>query len=503
MQAHRSRRAFLMSSTGVLTGASLLPSLAPMTHASMMLDTNIVKLRPEIEPLVRLIEDTPRQRLLEEIGRKVGDGLSYRELLAALFLAGVRNVEPRPSVGFKFHAVLVVNSAHLASLSSPDEDRWLPIFWALDEFKSSQARDVREGNWTMPPVDESSVPAAENVRQVFNEAMLTWDESKADAAAAGICRSLGANDVFELFAHYAARDFRSIGHKAIFLANAWRTLQTIGWHHAEPVMRSLAYALLNHTGEPNPANSDLEPDRPWRSNEQLSSQIRGGWQTGRVDEAATRSFLQTLRAATATEAAVAVVELLNAEVSPQSVFDALHMGAGELLMKQPGIVALHAVTTTNAIRYLFDTTSSEQTRRMLLLQNASFLTLFRDALPGRGDVSDITVEALTTGPPEASGTDIESIFTNVSSDRLKAANGVLRYLDGGQDVQALIQAARRLVFLKGNDSHDYKFSSAALEDYYKVSPQFRNRFLASSVYKLRGSGDQDNGLVERIRAALA
>jgi hypothetical protein len=34
-------------------------------------------------------------------------------VLAALLLAGVRNIQPRP-VGFKFHAVLVVNSAHLA-----------------------------------------------------------------------------------------------------------------------------------------------------------------------------------------------------------------------------------------------------------------------------------------------------------------------------------------------------------------------------------------------------
>ncbi|MGC4054570.1 MAG: hypothetical protein QM757_36285 [Paludibaculum sp.] len=65
-------------------------------------------------------------------------------MLAALLLAGVRNIQPRP-VGFKFHAVLVVNSAHLASLASPDSDRWLPIFWAIDQFKSSQAADVKRG----------------------------------------------------------------------------------------------------------------------------------------------------------------------------------------------------------------------------------------------------------------------------------------------------------------------------------------------------------------------
>ena len=40
-----------------------------------------------------------------------------------------------------------------------------------------------------------------------------------------------------------------------------------------PVVRSLAYALLNHSGEPNPAESDLEADRPWRRNEELARKL--------------------------------------------------------------------------------------------------------------------------------------------------------------------------------------------------------------------------------------
>ena len=46
----------------------------------------------------------------------------FVQVLAALLLAGVRNVQPRP-VGFKFHAVLVVNSAHLASLGAREMPR--------------------------------------------------------------------------------------------------------------------------------------------------------------------------------------------------------------------------------------------------------------------------------------------------------------------------------------------------------------------------------------------
>ena len=210
-------------------------------------------------------------------------GTPYRDVLAALMLAGVRNVQPRPSVGHKFHAVLVVNSAHLASLSSPDTDRWLPIFWALDYFKSSQAQDVREGNWTMGPLDESAVPPARKARKAFVAAMDAWDESAADTAAASLARTAGSNEVYELFFRYGARDFRSIGHKAIYVANSWRTLQCIGWQHAEPVLRSLAYALLMHE-DGNPSTRDDPADLPWKHNQERTDRIKEGWTGGKPDD---------------------------------------------------------------------------------------------------------------------------------------------------------------------------------------------------------------------------
>src|SRR6266699_4990696 len=178
------RRYFLRTTAtvGVLSGLGeigFLSQLRPVSAGEANLNPDVVRFNPEIEPLVRFLEDTPRDRLLEEVGAKIKRGLSYRELLAALLLAGVRNIQPRP-VGFKFHAVLVVNSAHLASISSPDSDRWLPIFWALDYFKSAQAQDVREGDWTMAATDEAKVPAPQKAKQAFVDAMDNWDETAAD-----------------------------------------------------------------------------------------------------------------------------------------------------------------------------------------------------------------------------------------------------------------------------------------------------------------------------------
>src|SRR5438477_5601558 len=375
------RRQFLKTAaaTGAAVGLGDLSFLSRLPRVSAdeaRLDPQVVRFGPGIEPLVRFLEETPRDRLLEEVGARIRRGLTYRELLAALLLAGVRNIQPRP-VGFKFHAVLVVNSAHLASLSSPESDRWLPIFWAWDYFKSAKEQDVREGDWTMAAVNESKVPPPQKAQRAFIEAMDQWDETAADTAVTGLVRAAGAHELFDIFARYGARDFREIGHKAIYVANSWRTLQMIGWQHAEPVLRSLAYGLLDRGGDENPATADLAADRPGRQNLARVKTIRSEWQSGETSSAATTDLLQTLRRASPDEAAAKVVELLNRGAGPQSSWDGIFSAAGELLMRRPGLVSLHALTSANAFHFAFQQCSHDETRRLLLLQYAAFLTLFR------------------------------------------------------------------------------------------------------------------------------
>ena len=84
-----------------------------------------------------------------------------------------------------------------------------------------------------------------------------------------------------MFWRYGARDFRDIGHKAIFVANSYRTLVTVGWRHAEPILRSLAYALQEHEGA-NPARRDAAIDLPGRENLRRLTRIRADWQRGEV-----------------------------------------------------------------------------------------------------------------------------------------------------------------------------------------------------------------------------
>jgi hypothetical protein len=177
----------------------------------------------------------------------------------------------------------------------------------------------------------------------------------------------------------------------------------------------------------------------------------------------------------------------------------MFQAAAEILMRQPGIVALHASTTTNALHHAFRHAADDSTRRFLMLQNASFLPLFRDDAGAGEGVAIDTFEPLSG---KAGGEAIDEIFAGLATDRMQAARRTLAYLDAGGSPKAFTDAAQRLIYLKGTDSHDYKFSSAIIEDYQSLSPACRNRFLAASVHWLKGSSEPESPLVARSRAAV-
>jgi hypothetical protein len=491
------RREFLKDFGGSVVSGGLawqaLQSLAPARAEELQVTPAIVRFRPEMEDVVKWIESTPRETILPTAVERLKSGLSYRQLVGGLFLAGIRNIKPRP-VGFKFHAVMVVAAAHQLSLDAAQPDRLLPFFWALDNFKSAQAQDVKEGDWTLAAVREADVPTAAQARRRFIDAMDRWDESAADAAVAGLCRSGGASEVMELVWPYAMRDWQNIGHKAIYAAGAWRTLELIGWEHAEPVLRSLVFGLLN--------GGDSDTAAPYSQNRELATQIRDDWAGGQPDPTVTTSMVQLLRQATPKEAAMSVVTQLNRGVAPSSIWDGILLAAAELLMRQQAIVPLHATTATNALFYIYRESGSDSTRRNALLQAASWITLFRDGTRARGGFpSSPNIDEFPSS--DVVPATIETVFDELQQDRNKAAAQALAFGRSGQNTAAFFDAARHLIFTKGTDAHDFKFAASAFEDLTNASPSVRPQLLAASVYYLKGTRDPDSPLLERTRQALA
>ncbi len=500
------RRHFIVGSTALSTACvagagKWLEALPAPTEISK---AESVVFSADIEPWVKLIEVTEREKLLEKLAFEIRGGrLSFQHFLSSLFLAGIRNVQPRPNVGFKFHAVLVVNSARLASLACSDRERWLPLLWAADAFKASQQRDATEGDWTMPAVSDSKLPAAHLAEQSFRKSMDTWDEEGADAAIAAWSRTASESELFDAMAHYGSRDLRDIGHKAIYVANSFRTLSAMSREHAEPVMRSLAFALLCRSNDPNPSQANLEPDRAIKSNTLRIAKMRKDWLYGKADPKATTELIGLFHKTTSDDAATVVSEMLQSGVSPQSIWDALFVSSSELLMRQPGIVALHAVTTTNALAYSYRRVASPDLRLQLLLQNASFMGMFcQRVMSGthRSDkISDFSPAAIDGDNSIA----LEQVVQSISKDNDQAARSLIALLDRAPNIASeFIDQARKLVFLKGTDSHDYKFSAAIMEDCFNLSPAMRSKYLSMSLFKLNGPSQPDTPLMPRLRACL-
>ena len=162
---------------------------------------------------------------------------------------------------------------------------------------------------------------------------------------------------------------------------------------------------------------------------------------------------------------------------------------------------MHANTSVNALHYAYRHLSDPRKRRLMLLQAAAFLPLFRDLLSGeRRRLRVDTLEAFDEY--REPGSALGDIFETVSVDRVDAARKTLGYLAAGGAEPPFMRLARRYVVERNTGYHDYKFAEAAFENAAAMQSPWRERYLAASVHYLNGSADKANETVRRARSLL-
>ena len=473
-----------------------------------------VRFGPDLEPLVRLIEDAPRERCAERIAEKLAGGLSYRRLLAAAFLAAVRKRDSH-------HSVYLVYSAHQASIDLPQAERLLPLFWAVDHFKWQQ---LASPGPALPPLT-GALPAAEKAPAEFHDAMKRLDTEHAERAIVALARQQGPRQAMELLWHYGCRDCGVIGHRAISLASCWRVLETIGWEHAEPVLRFVVRDLM---GE----------DAYYRANvaraEGLWGKLAFDWAAGEARPEATAELFALMRQGRSAEASELAGRQLAAGVGAQAVWDAVHVLAAEMLILHPGDVgmggrALHVNTAANALRYAFRTSASPQTRLLILLQAVAWMGDFARAQLGAQNLADTKPTDLSGAEPAKPEVDADRVVADVfaslpphqylydyrtrvgvghhlprKDDRAAPARAVFALLTRNPDAAgAFAQAARHWLCRKATvDAHEYKLPVALFEDYELVSVAWRPRLLAASAHWLHGPQSEDAAPARQAREVL-
>jgi hypothetical protein len=457
-----------------------------------------------VEGLLQWLEESPRERIPRDLVRMIRAGLRYGDLLAALCLAAVRNVQPYPHVGHKYHSFMVLRSIDSVTAQLPSADRWLPIAWAADYFKDTQAQERAAGGWHLPASRTVSVGDRETARHALVTALDNWDRDAADTIIAAYAQAARAEEIFPVLFAYGARDLRAIGHKPITVSNAHSLLALLGSAHAEPILRSTVAALQNSEGDPDPASHDLQPDRAWRKNRAQSREIPQSWKQGRDDAGARRELRASLYRVSEEEAGAVVVELLRQGISPEAIWQVLFAMASELLLREPSVVAVHAQTTANALHYAYRVCENEQTQQLMLLQCAAFIAMFRTLV--NATQSDFSLEALPPLPLDGTGpAAIAEIFTDVSAGhRLQAARKCLAYLQNGGTADALIAMARHHLVYHAAEPHDYKFSEAVFDNYsHLAASAWRGRLLSAGMAYFKGPANRPGPVVEETIELLS
>ena len=86
--------------------------------------------------------------------------------------------------------------------------------------------------------------------------MTNSDPDEAERAIVSLARSQGSRQAMARLLEYGTRNVSgTLGHHPIFVANGWRTLDAMGWQHAEPVLRYITRLL-----------GRLKPDRTFTPN---------------------------------------------------------------------------------------------------------------------------------------------------------------------------------------------------------------------------------------------
>ena len=259
-------------------------------------------------------------------------------------------------------------------------------------------------------------------------------------------------------------------------------------------------------------------EQPYLSNverlRKAATRLPGEWATRRGDPSATEELLALVRDKRTDDACqLALDQLADGNAGAAAVWDAVHLAAGELIMRERDVwgnlAGVHAVTSANALHYAFRMSGQAQTRLLILLQAVGWMARFGPRIGPGG--KDVKITRLTPGQvpasEEAAARDLLAALTykatpdqTLATVAAEGAPKAIRYAQLFPESQAFLREARRIICLKSSDEHHYKYSAAIFEDYRLVDPRWRPHLLAAATYYIPNG--PDSPLALQARAAL-
>lgn len=442
-----------------------------------------------IEPLVRLMQDTPVARLLPVLVGKLRQGTELKQLVAAGALANARTFGGEDYVGF--HTMMALAPGFCMARELPPEQQPLPVLKVLYRNTNRIQETDGHGHEVLKPVAASSLPAAAKPGEWFREAVRSKDVARAEAAFVAISHT--PEDALDALLH-AVQDDTEV-HRVVLPYRAWDMLGLIGHEQALTLLRqSVRYCVK---AEASSSRSETRALLPKLLEEhKLLGRNLG---TRAAEDQWIDELCMTIFRSSPEQAAGAAAAALAEGIAPDAVGEAISLAANQLILRDQGraprdevagkpigsvhgdSIGVHACDSAGAWRNLARVARPRNTFACLILgayqaaldrtnRGGDFLNW--EPLPLARHIAEVkTIE------PGGLLRDLdEAIRGNLQG---RASGVVQRYGALGYDAGAIFDVLRRYAISEEGSLHAEKFFRTVTEEFSTTRPPFQWRHLCA------------------------
>jgi hypothetical protein len=290
----------------------------------------------ELEPLVRLMQETPVERLLPTLVGKLKSGTELKRLVAAAALANARTFGGEDYVGF--HTMMALAPAMHMAEEMPQSMRPMPVLKVLYRNTNRIHEHGGRSSEVLKAIEPATTPngGAEALREAVRRRDIGGAESTF-AALAQVSPEEAFNDVL-----MTVEDHTEV-HRVVLPYRSWDMLGLIGKEHAHTLLRqSVRYCLeaekWNYS-EKSPGPRELLP-------KMLDQYHLLGRTPGQrvVDDQWVEKMAMDILNATPQQAAELAAAALADDVDPHAIGEAICLAANQLILRDIGRTANDEIT---------------------------------------------------------------------------------------------------------------------------------------------------------------
>ena len=494
MKAPTSRREFLAD----VSRSTLLAAVGSSLVSDLGLSPAAASDGPELltfgslEPLVRLMQETPANKLLPILAAKLQSGVDLRQLTAAAALANARTFGGEDYIGF--HTMMALAPAYHMSRELSGARQALPVFKVL--YRNTNRIQERGGRSkeVLKPVVSASLATAQSGEQILREAVHKGDTARAEQTLAALAES-SATDAFNFLLPTVQENTEV--HRVVMPSRAWDLLGIIGREHALTLLRQSVRYCINAESWRKPAwNEPGALLTRMFDQHKLLEKTPGNRM---AEDAWIDQLSRTIFNGTPAQAGEAAAAALAEGFAPDAVGEAISLAANQLVLRDHGrrpqeeilgkpigsvhgdSIGVHACDSANAWRNMAKVTNVRNTYACLILgahqvahdrveRGGDFLKW--EPVPAKWQLD----RSKTTEPAKLVQELEEAIRSNLQAH---AAAIVHRYGELGHPERPIFDVMLRYAVSEDGALHAEKYYRTVSEEFAATRSAFRWRQLVA------------------------